>query len=251
MKDAKDLFSSQSDNYRQFRPQYPPQLIEEIVSMCKNLDCAWDCATGNGQVAAVLADHFKSVRASDISGPQLENALKRSNIEYEQVRAENTEYQEDSFDLITVAQALHWFDFDAFFKEVHRVGKSDGIIAVWGYGLLRFDPEIDGLIDSFYNETVGDYWEEERKYIEDHYTSIPFPFAEMELQKPYFISKDFTIESLAGYLGTWSSVKKFIQSNGYDPIPRFIKRLSLVWGDPGKHRSAIFPVFTRIGRIPN
>lgn len=249
MKDTKDLFSSKSGDYRKFRPEYPLEFVEEIVSLSPGLESAWDCATGNGQVATILADHFKSVCATDISSSQLENAVRHSHIQYEMSRAESTGFTKNSFDLITVAQAVHWFDFKAFYKEVRRVARKNGILAIWGYGLLRFNNEIDQQIDHFYRNTVGIYWDKERQFIEQSYKNIPFPFPEIQLSQEYTIKKDFSRESLAGYLGTWSSVKKFTETRGFNPIKGLLEDLIPYWGDPEKQLTAEFPLFTRIGRI--
>ncbi len=249
MKEAKDLFSQQSGDYRKFRPVYPPQFLEEIISVCRYRSRAWDCGTGNGQVAVSLSKYFEFVEATDISTSQLKNAQQVKNVSYRTSRAEKTEFKEGSFDLITVAQAVHWFDFGAFYKEVQRVGRPDGILALWGYGLLRIEPAIDQLIDNFYKDIVGSYWDKERKHIEDAYRSIPFPFKEIQLSSRYFIEKEFSLDSLAGYLGTWSAVRNFIKNKGFDPIPDLLKDLYLDWGSTADIKKASFPLFWRIGKI--
>ena len=111
---AKDLFSAQSKEYASSRPTYPRALFEFIVGLVDEKNLAWDCATGNGQAALVLTDYFKQVIASDISARQLENARQESNIKYQIFRAEDTPLKDNSVDLITIAQALHWFDLDRF-----------------------------------------------------------------------------------------------------------------------------------------
>ena len=249
MKDTKDLFSNRSGDYRKFRPEYPIGFLDEIISLCHGRTQAWDCGTGNGQVAATLSRSFEFVKATDISVSQLENAFQAENIVYSVSRAEQTEFGPNSFDLITVAQAVHWFDFEAFFREVKRVGCQHGVLAIWGYGLLRIEPGIDQLIDGFYQKTVGDFWNEERKHIENAYSSIPFPFAELQLSSQYNIEKEFTPDSLAGYIGTWSAVKNFQKSRGYDPIPGLLKDLNANWGSGNSVKKAVFPIFTKIGKI--
>jgi len=102
---AKDLFSEQSKLYAQFRPTYPQELFDYILQFVEERKIARDCATGNGQAATVLAEHFEKVEASDISEAQISNAVKRENIEYHICPAEATPFSNDSFDLITVAQA--------------------------------------------------------------------------------------------------------------------------------------------------
>lgn len=249
MKQPKDLFSEQAEDYGRFRPEYPGEFVADITSLAPEKGHAWDCATGNGQVAVLLAEHFNKVTATDISESQLSKAVKISNIDYLLARAEESLLDANSFDLITVGQAVHWFDFEAFYKEVLRVSKDGGILAVWGYGLLRFEPRLNEIIDRFYTDKVGRFWDEERKHIESAYKNIPFPFMEIQLQKEYCIHKDFTVESLAGYLSTWSAVQNFRKSEGYDPITDLMAELKSVWGDEEQARTGSFPLFSRIGKV--
>ncbi|MGI9546696.1 MAG: class I SAM-dependent methyltransferase [Flavobacteriaceae bacterium] len=249
MKPLNDRFSNNSDQYLKYRPNYPVDFINEIIALSSSRSDCWDCGTGNGQVATLLAGHFEKVYATDISNNQIKNAINVPNIQYDVCRAAETPFPADSFDLITAAQAAHWFDFEAFYKEAHRVSRNSGILALWGYGLLRFHNEIDPIIDNFYNETVGPYWDDERKHIDNSYRSIPFPLEEIELNRKYTMRKEFGLEELVGYLGTWSSVKKFTQDLGYSPVSRLIDQLSPIWEGAGSTRIGHFPLFTRIGRI--
>ena len=125
----KDNFSKQASEYSKFRPQYPDKLIDYLVSFVKNKSVALDIATGNGQVAQKLSRFFETVYAIDISQNQLDNAIPSDNIIYKVAAAENTFFKNQEFDLITVAQAVHWFDFDSFYKEIYRILKPNGIFA--------------------------------------------------------------------------------------------------------------------------
>ena len=162
----KDFFSSQSKVYAAFRPTYPKELYQFIFQHLREKNTAWDCATGNGQVAQYLSPHFKEVYATDISQQQLDHAVKRKNIFYSKSQAEKTIFRDNQFDLITVAQALHWFDQAVFFDEAKRVGKPGAILAVWGYAMLYIEPVIDSLILEFYNDVVGPYWDVARRLVE-------------------------------------------------------------------------------------
>src|SRR5687767_7168314 len=152
---TKDYFSDQSKAYATFRPTYPKELYEFIFSHLKNKGVAWDCATGNGQVARYLSDHFQKIYATDISQKQIDNAVLKDNIVYSVCKAEQTSFADQQFDLITVAQALHWIDTSAFYKEVIRTSKPDALLAVWGYALLSVNERIDPLFLDFYHNTVG------------------------------------------------------------------------------------------------
>lgn len=242
----KDLFSSQSKIYAAFRPTYPEELYQFIFKHVNERTAAWDCATGNGQVAQYLATSFKEVYASDISQQQLDHAVKEKNIFYSLSPAEKTPFRNNQFDLITVAQALHWFDRDLFYNEVTRVGKPGSIIAIWGYGLMRVEPIIDSLIMEFYDKTVGPYWDEARRLVEQEYQTISFPF--QEVHAPDFsINVRWTLEQLSGYFTSWSATQKYMNAKGHDPVPHFMKRLQKHWRDSAMTIS--FPIFSRIGYI--
>ena len=172
----KDNFSIQSDAYAKYRPVYPKELYDFLIPLAPDHKTAWDCGTGNGQVANKLAEFFDHVYATDISPKQIGNAVVKPNIEYRIESAGKTSFSNDQFDLITVAQAIHWFDLDKFYKEVKRTLKPNGIIAVIGYWLIRFNPEINQVIDDLHDNILGDYWDDARKLIEEHYRSLPFPF---------------------------------------------------------------------------
>ncbi|MBK7652104.1 MAG: class I SAM-dependent methyltransferase [Flammeovirgaceae bacterium] len=254
-----DLFSSHSQQYAEFRPTYPQILYDFIYSHVRSFEIAWDAGTGNGQAARVLSQRFKKVLATDISRKQLEQAFKKDSIFYS-VAGEKTEFANDSIDLITVSQAIHWFDLDKFYLEVKRVAKPDALFAVWGYGLLRIDPAIDLLITDFYKNVVGPYWNKQRKLIDEAYQTIPFPFNEIkapefgplvlteELEMPCSeISLTWTIDQLEGYLTTWSAVQKYIQTNRVNPVKALINQIAPLW--KGQSLPVNFPLFLRLGRV--
>ncbi|UBM60632.1 class I SAM-dependent methyltransferase [Marinilongibacter aquaticus] len=246
MKLPKDKFSDQAETYKKFRPKYPDELIAYIVSLCSARERAWDCGTGNGQVALALAHDFSEVKATDISEKQLQKAESKSNVDYSLCRAEATNFPDAYFDLITVAQALHWFDFEAFSAEAFRVLKPEGLLAVWGYGLLRVDREIDEKIDWFYAEKVGEYWDAERRHIEQKYASIPFRFEELSVDRQFSIRVHWSLEHVQGYFNSWSSVQNFIAENGENPVVSFMEELKPIWGD--ELRAVEIPIFMKVGR---
>ena len=242
----KDYFSFASGNYSKFRPVYPPELFEWIYSHCPGFEVALDCGTGNGQVAALLATKFKTVYATDISENQLAEAVKMPNIIYRLEPAENPSCAGSSVDLVTVAQALHWFNLPDFYNSVKRILKPGGILAVTGYVFPGIDPETDIILRSFYDGTLGDYWPPERKLIDDHYRTIPFPFD--EIASPDFtMAFDWTLSRFVAYLRTWSAVNNFIKTIGHDPVIDLEKQLAASWNSDEK-RKVNFPLILRVGR---
>lgn len=179
----KDLFSAQADAYAKYRPTYPQELFDYVLSFVTNNDKVWDCATGNGQAAVVLSRYFKTVEATDISEAQLKNAEQKANIQYQVCPAEQTSFADNSFDLITVATAYHWLNWPAFYREATRVGKKDGVVAVWAYNLFSCDDEnVDSLINDFYFNTVYTYWDKERRHVENAYANVAFTFTSLPSQ---------------------------------------------------------------------
>lgn len=241
---AKDYFSQQAGTYATFRPHYPADLYAYLFKKVKHFGKAWDCATGNGQVASELAKHFKSVEATDISQQQLDNAIAVNNIHYSLSPAEQTNFPDDSFDLITVGQALHWFDQAAFFKEAVRVAKPGASLAVWGYAIIRVNEEIDKLFYNYYEGTVGKYWDQARKHIENEYADFHFPFAAIDHQH-FTLQLHWTAEHYLGYLRSWSATQKFINENGFDPLKDFSEALAHFWR-PDEIKTVQFPVFLKL-----
>ena len=135
---TKDNFSTQASTYAKFRPTYPKEVFEYLNSVVKNKNTVWDCATGNDQMARELAKDFEQVYGTYISQQQLVNAFRADNIHYSIAKAEETLFVDNTFNLITVAQAVHWFNFDKFYAEVNRVAKNEAILFIIGYSMPRF-----------------------------------------------------------------------------------------------------------------
>ena len=242
----KDNFSKQAVDYSKFRPQYPEEMIEYIISFVNNKSTALDIATGNGQVAHKLSAYFKKVYATDISQKQLDNAIQAENVIYSKEPAENTSFENQKFDLIVVAQAVHWFDFEVFYKEIYRILKPDGIFAVLGYGLFTTNTDSDKILKHFYYDIVGPYWDAERKYLDENYETIPFPFEEIPTKK-FENQFNWTFETLIGYLQTWSSVQHYISQNNKNPIDLIYDDLKKSWQK--NDQKVTFPLLLRIGKL--
>ena len=245
---AKDLFSKQSDLYARYRPTYPKELYEYILSFVKEKNIAWDCATGNGQAAIVLADHFKKVIATDISAAQIEKATLKENIEYLVYPAESTPFEENTFDLVTVAQAYHWINWKEFKKEVMRVCKPGAIIAIWVYFRnMPGDNKVDDAIFSFHENVTKPYWDDARKFVEEKYSTVEFDYDLLPV-KDFETTLNWEREDMIGYISSWSAIQKYIKVNGHSPIPLIEEEINELW-PRGEVKKVVFPIYLKLGRI--
>ncbi|MEO5570816.1 MAG: class I SAM-dependent methyltransferase [Bacteroidia bacterium] len=243
----KDHFSKVAELYSQFRPSYPKEVFNFLITLVTETKTAWDAGTGNGQFASELANYFENVFATDMSQNQIRNAIIKKNIFYKVESAEQTSFPDNKFDLITVAQAIHWFDFSKFYNEVSRILKHDGIVAVIGYGLCKIEEPVDKILDHLYSTVLDGYWDKERRYIDEHYQTIPFPFD--ELKSPAFNSEyHWGLDQLLGFLNSWSAVQHYKDRNqNENPIDKITGDLKNCWNENEKKKIS-FPVFLRVGK---
>lgn len=243
-----DHFSSVANRYAEFRPRYPAALFDWLAALVPRNSLVWDCAAGNGLASADLAERFARVIATDASAEQIASAKAHPKIEFRVAPAEESGLQDESAGLITVAQALHWFDLDRFYVEARRVLKPGGVLAVWAYGINQTDhAAINEVINDFYENVVGPYWPPERKLVEEGYRTIEFPFAEIT-PPDFHMEAQWTLNELLGYFGTWSATNRFIKATGRSPLGPLAERLALVWTAPESPQRIVWPLALRIGR---
>ena len=242
-----DHFSSGAAEYERHRPGYPRELFEFLADVTPGRRLAVDVATGNGQAATGLAEFFDEVLATEPSEAQLARARPHPRVHYRREPAERIGLPDGCCDLLTAAQAAHWFDWPAFAPEALRVLAPGGIVAVWTYELFSVDPRIDALVADFYRNVTGPYWPRERRYVEERYATLPFPFEERAA--PTFSYRlDWSAADAIDYLGTWSAVQRRLEAVGTDPVALVARRLEEAWG-PGA-RSVHWPIHLRMGRKP-
>lgn len=241
----KDLFSQDSALYKQARPTYPQYIIQEILKHVPERYFAWDCGAGSGQFTQLLAPYFEQVVATDLSASQLQSAPYFENVSYQVQAAEQTSFSNRSFDLITVAQAIHWFDFDRFYAEVHRTLKIDGLFAVIGYGVIEIEDErVNAMVQELYNHKLADFWDVERRYIDEGYQTIPFPFEEI-LVSTFFMRYRWTSTQLLQYLSTWSAIKHYKNQCNDEPLEALFEYFE----DIDQEFDINFPVYLRLGKL--
>ena len=242
-----DHFSAVSAAYAAFRPRYPDALFAFLAREAPARTAAWDAGTGSGQAAAGLARHFTRVVATDASEEQIAHAPPDPRIEYRVAPAEASGLPDGSMDLVTAAQAVHWFDRPRFWKEARRALKPGGLIAVWTYVLVEIEPSIDAAVRRFYDDVVGPFWPPERRLTEQRYRTIDFPFTEMRVPE-FAIERQLTLEELAGYVRTWSATRGYVREHGRDPVDDLVVELAPLWGEAHRTRLGRWPIAMRAGR---
>lgn len=246
-----DHFARVAAHYASHRPSYPPALFSWLAEQAPARRLVWDCATGTGQAALGLAEYFEQVWATDASPSQIEAAAACPNVQYRTAPSDASGLPDHSADLVTVAQALHWFDLERFYAEVRRVLQPDGLLAVWTYGVFQVEggdtaAGIQALLDRFYYETVGDCWPPERRHVENGYADLAFPFR--ELAPPVCaMAVDWNLDDLAGYLRSWSAVSRYRERYGSDPVPLLTAQLAPLWGET--RRRVVWPLSIKAGRL--
>jgi SAM-dependent methyltransferase len=250
MKPFADHFSRVAPAYASCRPGYPAELFSYLSDLPRQHDLAWDCGAGSGQATLPLTGKFRRVLATDISSAMLQSAPSHAGVEYRVAAAEESGLEAATVDLVTVAQALHWFPVEAFFAEADRVLKPGGVLAVWTYGnQVTADESLDAVLARFYRDVIGRYWPAERRHVESGYRSLPFPYP--ELDPPAFIMEErWTLSELLGYIGTWSATQHYQQALGHDPVAELGQELAGHWGPPSATRRIRWPLSLRLGRRP-
>jgi SAM-dependent methyltransferase len=249
----KDHFSGHAQTYREARPHYPEALFDWLADLAPARDLAWDAGCGNGQASVALAARFRRVFATDPSATQIASAEARANVDYRVEAAEHCSLAAQSADLVTVAQALHWFDFASFFAETARVLKPGGVLAAWAYADCRVTPDVDAEKNRLYVDLTGPYWPPERAFIEAGYRTIPMPFGDdapfEEIAEPVFVMRvEWDVTQFLAYLRSWSATQRYVRANGCDPVAFVEPALRAAWGDPAMPRDVCWDFHVRCGR---
>jgi SAM-dependent methyltransferase len=245
----RDHFSEIASGYAAYRPRYPGPLFDFLAEHAPARTLAWDCGCGSGQATIDLAERFDRVIGTDPSAAQIAQAPPHPRIEWRVAPGERSGIPSAACDLVTIAQALHWLDVDAFFREAGRVARAGGLVAVWSYGDVRLeDPDADSLVRHFARTIVGPYWPPQRRIVDEGYRSITMPFDEIEMPE-FEMAERWTLEQLVGYVRTWSATSRYREALNEDPTIEFAARLGELWRDPAEARRVWWPLVVRVGRV--
>lgn len=245
---ALDRFSKQSKEYAAARPTYPEELFQFLAAESSGRHLAWDCGTGNGQAAVRLADYFEKVYATDISAAQLEKARPHKNIQYEKSSETSTILEDESVDLVTVAQAVHWFDLEKFYEETNRVLRQQGVIALWGYGFISAaDEKVDRVFQKLGREILEEYWDKNVNKIWSGYGTLVFPYDEI-VSPAFVLETEWSRDQFINYVSSWSAAQKFKDKNNCSVLELVWEELMDAWKNPDERHSFSTPLTIRVGR---
>lgn len=139
-----EKFTGKADIYDKYRPSYPKELINWLYDNT-NAELVADVGAGTGKFTRCLTSKPWEITAVE-PNDDMRSKLNTAGVNVVKGTAENTGLDNNSVDLVTVAQAFHWFDKDKFKSECRRILRTGGSLAV------------------VYNERKNsDYWEERNK----------------------------------------------------------------------------------------
>ncbi len=239
--DTSNLFEEKSDLYASSRPLYPENLFKYISSLPDNHDCVWDCATGNGQAALGLSQYFSCIEATDISNNQILNSFNDKKINYSVQPAEKTVFKDCCFDIVNVAQALHWFDLETFWKEVKRVLKPSGFFITYSYSWSYVNNEIDFAVKKYIRDIIKPYWAPNNKLCWQEYQSIQFPFETLK-KSSMEIHNSWNFQEYMDYINTWSGFRSCVKHLGNKFFETAEKKIGEKWGDLSKKKLVKTPL---------
>lgn len=243
------LFSSVAREYANFRPGYPAELFAWLARIAPATHAVWDCGCGSGQASTALAEYFDEVFATDVAPEQIAAAKSHPRVRYSVASAEKSGLADASVDLVTVAQALHWFDVQSFYDEARRVARPGAMLAVWTYPRLEFvSADLDRVFLDFYANVVGPYWPPERKHVEAHYQTLPFPAGEIE-HPPFGLELAWSFDQVIGYASSWSATARYRKERGTDPLPVLAQTLRTVWPAAAPTQALRMPLVVRVARV--
>jgi SAM-dependent methyltransferase len=230
------------------RPTYSAALFSYLAALVDRRRFAWDCATGNGQAAMDLVKHFERVIATDVSAEQIRHAAPHPQIEYRVAAAEQSGLDDQSVDLVTVASALHWFDFGRFYAEVRRVVRSGGVLAAWTYHVGYVEPPFDEIFGRFYHDVVSPYFAAGAKLVDERYETITLPGEQITAEN-FFVSAAWNLEQMLAFIASWSGTQQYLRERGEDPVALIAEELEHLWGERDSVHTVRWRLYMRISRL--
>jgi len=236
-----DHFSAVAADYANARPEYPEALFAWIASIARASGRAWEAGCGSGQASRGLAPHFDALFATDPSAAQIAQASGPANVTFAVEPGEHCSLPDASVDAVCVAQALHWFDRNAFFAECARVLRPGGVLVAWGYQDIEVSPALVAA-NAALQEEIRAYWPPERALVDSAYAEFMWPFTKIEVPA-FAMTAEWTLPRLLGYFSSYSATKQYSEANGRDPVALHAAEIGAAWGDPGTTQTLRWPLF--------
>ncbi|XP_067844092.1 putative methyltransferase DDB_G0268948 isoform X2 [Heptranchias perlo] len=210
--------------YQKYRPTPPAEIRNLVLNYLqrkkgKPFGLAVDVGCGSGLSTRNLAPFFEKVVGIDVSGAQIEEAKKMgglNNVSYRLGLAEELEFEDGSVDLVTAGTAAHWFDMEKFMKEVHRILKPKGCLALYCYRCpfeLRYSacPEpLTQIVQEMF-KALAPYESEKRQIVQNEYKevfdAITFPDKERFDNIPF--KRQVSISWVIGFIKSLSYYQTF------------------------------------------
>ncbi|XP_077977505.1 putative methyltransferase DDB_G0268948 [Glandiceps talaboti] len=256
-----------AEAYQKFRPTYPIEVVHRILTFLRVKNpgpwrLAIDVGCGSGQSTRILSDHFETVIGRDVSKDQIDEARKTGhprNVKFEIGSDVSLPAEDNTLDLVTTAQAAHWFHLEKFYKEV--VLKPNGCLAVYGYGLALFNknangPELQAIQNEFYFETLDGFWEDRTKHVFSLHADTEIPYREFERDDSMSIEMVYRIEDFVGYLSSSSSYHQYIKTYPdktnllQDVLQKFVNAFDVKTVTEQPSMKVTYPIFLLLGRKP-
>jgi SAM-dependent methyltransferase len=241
-------FSPLAERYARARPDYPREWFEFLASLLDRHELAWDAATGSGQAARGLVDHFDRVVATDISAEQIGQATPHPRIEYRVAPSERSGLPDGCVDLVTSAAAVHWFDPVAFNAEVERVTRPGGVLAVWTYHVGILEPPFDRVFATLYHDVVRPYFGAGARLVDARYATLDLPGQPLHVPE-FLVTAHWNLSQAVAFIHSWSGTARYVQETGKDPVDAIAAELRSLWGSPERILELRWPIFARVSRL--
>ncbi|KAL4426897.1 hypothetical protein ABPG74_008821 [Tetrahymena malaccensis] len=238
-----DLFGrkNQGQNYDKYRPKYPSKFFDLILKDLNSKESYLDVGCGTGQMLFKLNSHFKIAVGTDLSEKQVSVATEKisnnqnyMNVKVIQSDANNliSSLQKNSlplnYDLVTVGQALHWFEVEKFLQLTQSKilnQNQNSRLAVAAYYWDGFDIDINNeqlsgkqIHEQYYN-SIKNYYDFDRDNLYSNYKHYPFNKYFEQTSEDSFIEKDiFQLDDLVRYMKTSSAYNTLVEQNSKNPI---------------------------------
>lgn len=223
----------QADKYALARPRYPSELLEQVRTLTDPCRLSVDVGCGSGQLTIPLADWSEAVIGVDRSPEQIRAATKHHRVTYHAGDAYELPVENETVDLLTIAQAMHWLDMPRFFAEVKRILRPQGTFAVLGYAVPRLQhPEMEKSFKHYYYDILGSdkepgepgcYWDVSRPLLDRGFAKTSFPFHHVA-RCWHEDHRSMALGSFADYLKSFSAYQTYTRKNE-DPLPTLLNEL--------------------------